>query len=349
MFSTSSLPMPVLQSIGVTSAISLPQAETTSAHQEIPDSDILSPTVPQQSDTPPRIHNRSDIVAVGSQYQGNVLASSEEFEQIANDDWEADLFRDESDEEDPSQGPRLSVTTPGPAHLQPEDPQDENHPDPFLWMPSFEGRSALQEPAHPVLAVYLLYMLVAWLHTQFHVPFRACNAILVVFSLALSSMGALLDPPIVTTLPSAMRCLDIEPNFQVLPVCPSCQEVYPSLIPKTSDCVRCGEALFQSDPTPSQQRRGFLTREIPIPRLQFLTKSISEQLIDMLGVPGLEDKMETVYEKISRHQPGEYRNIFDGKVCRELRSADGSLFFHPSEQEKAEGELQIGVTMGVDW
>jgi hypothetical protein len=53
--------------------------------------------------------------------------------------------------------------------------------------------------------------------------------------------------------------------------------------------------------------------------------------------------------KIKTFVPGKYTNIFDGQVCQELLSEDGSLFFSPSDKKIAAGELCIGVLLGIDW
>ncbi|THU85280.1 hypothetical protein K435DRAFT_806048, partial [Dendrothele bispora CBS 962.96] len=301
--------------------------------------------------------NPEDVIRAveeaGSEYAEALIRSGIEFDEVADDDWENEL---EEEYGDAGSGVPVEMPVDRPAEIggdtrplpEIEDPKEENDPDPFLYeLPEVSGRGP--EPIISNLAVYLLYMLVAWLHTQFHLPFRACKAVLVVVRLALSSVGAVLDEPVVTTLPSVMQHLGIESDFRILPVCPRCQEVYPASTEKSALCLSCNEPLFKTEPTPGQQRRGIPTREDPKPCLQFPVKSISEQLASMLSVPGVEDEMDKVFETFANHQPGQYRTIFDGKVCRELRSADGSLFFSPSQREREDGEMRIGLTMGVDW
>ncbi|KIJ08096.1 hypothetical protein PAXINDRAFT_18738 [Paxillus involutus ATCC 200175] len=49
---------------------------------------------------------------------------------------------------------------------------------------------------------------------------------------------------------------------------------------------------------------------------------------------------------------GEYTDIFDGSMCRtQLKGPDGELFFsnRPHEKSGPDGELRIGVNLGVDW
>ncbi|KAE9386142.1 hypothetical protein BT96DRAFT_960642 [Gymnopus androsaceus JB14] len=192
-------------------------------------------------------------------------------------------------------------------------------------------------------------MTVVWLHAQFHLPFRACNALLVIFSIVLQAVGTVIEPPIYRTLPAVFETLNTEPSFQVLPVCPSCQEVYPATTTSVFLCTHCSHPLFQTAPTNAQDRRGHNTRDKPKPFLQFPTKSLEEQLGAMLMVPGMEDKMARALEHMDQHEPGKYRNIFDGKICQNLKAADSSQFFRPSAEAIEAGELRIGVMLGVDW
>jgi hypothetical protein len=76
---------------------------------------------------------------------------------------------------------------------------------------------------------------------------------------------------------------------------------------------------------------------------------LAEQLATLLSVEGVEDEIERSLAKAKGRIPGVWKNIFDGKICQELPTAEGSRFFFPSDEEVAAGELRIGVTMGVDW
>jgi hypothetical protein len=69
----------------------------------------------------------------------------------------------------------------------------------------------------------------------------------------------------------------------------------------------------------------------------------------MLANPAIEEEMEKSMDRMASSEDGVYKNIFDGKVCKELPCKDGSLFFSPSDEVRQSGELRIGVTLGVDW
>ena len=69
----------------------------------------------------------------------------------------------------------------------------------------------------------------------------------------------------------------------------------------------------------------------------------------MLANPAIEEEVEKSMDRMASSEEGVYKNIFDGKVCKELPCKDGSLFFSPSDEVQESGELHIGVTLGVDW
>ncbi|KII93303.1 hypothetical protein PLICRDRAFT_100818 [Plicaturopsis crispa FD-325 SS-3] len=227
------------------------------------------------------------------------------------------------------------------------DGEDTDAPDPFAYAPEPTRPPPAAADVHPNRAVYMIYILVFWLHTVFHLPFRACNAILIAMDCIFLSAGLKFEPAIITTLPSVISRLNAEPHFKICPVCPSCSEVYPSTVDRATSCTKCQHPLFPSTPTPSQQRHGHAARENPKPYIQFPMKSLGEQMATMLAVPGIEDEVDSYRQQ--RRVDGKYNNIFDGRVCKELRGVDGKSFFFGDESDMEEGELRIGVLMGVDW
>jgi hypothetical protein len=119
----------------------------------------------------------------------------------------------------------LRITVP----LAPDTFLQEARSDSFQYPPVDRHQTSLPtaRDIHENKIVYMIYLLVFWLHAQCHLPFRACNAILVCLALIFKSAGIVLDPPIHSTLPSVMTALHADPIFQVCPVCPTCQKVYP--------------------------------------------------------------------------------------------------------------------------
>ncbi|KAJ7814371.1 hypothetical protein B0H13DRAFT_1924870 [Mycena leptocephala] len=265
---TPSIPPSVLVPPTFASFISPPETAATAAyHAPPPDDSLLFTTISE---------------AAGLSHLQRVEASGEIFTPISVDDWELLNGSHLPDEE----------STDGPAP-----PADENDPDPFYITPKAAQHLPTAREVHPNPAVYIIYVVVLWLHSQFHLPFRACNALLAVLALAFKAAGAPINP----------LCV---PPFQ------------------------------PSSPTSELN---------PISRSYryFLTKSLAEQLATLLSVEGVEAEIEKSIGKAKARVPGVWKNIFDGKVCQELPTADGSWFFFPTEEEVASGELRIGVTMGL--
>ncbi|KZP30608.1 hypothetical protein FIBSPDRAFT_945947 [Athelia psychrophila] len=254
----------------------------------------------------------------------------------ANDDWEnswdasdgAESAGEEAGSNEEEGPQRLDGTggAPIPPALHgefriPKHKRDENDPNPFS-MASRPHMPVLQEDVHPDGGVYMLYTLVAWLHSQFHVLFRACNAILVVVALIIQSFGITTSTPVLTTLPSVMGRLGVEPTIWILPVCPHCLEVYPES-PKTGGkCTGCNTNIFKTGRTRGGKERA---AQEPIPELKFPCKSLASQLAEIVALPGMEDKLDQW-----RHQSrksGKYTDFFDGGIARDLKGPDGKQFF----------------------
>lgn len=223
--------------------------------------------------------------------------------------------------------------------------QDENNPDPF-YVPysSISGPSLQQSTSSPV---FMLYLLVSWLHTHFHLPFLACNTVLVVVLNILRTAGHNFAgiPPPYTTLPSVVSHLGVEPEFQALPVCSNCLEVFPATTKPGMLCHHCALPLFKS--IPRHNRRTAEDTESHRPFLQFPYKSIESQLRDILAVPGMVNVLEQW--RVKGRMPGRYTDNFDGAICKELPGADGRPFFENPRPQGLPPELRLGVTLGADW
>ena len=82
-----------------------------------------------------------------------------------------------------------------------------------------------------------------------------------------------------------------------------------------------------------------------MPRLRFPYKPLEEQLAEVL--PQLEDSLDSWRTK--PRKPGEYTDHFDGNICQTLSGHDGLPFFRPELKEMPDGEIRLGITLGVDW
>ena len=236
-----------------------------------------------------------------------------------------------------------------PGDSEDEEPQcpphvhDENNPDPFAPAESgLMGPDVFNFKSQPV-HLQAIYAVVTWLRLQFHLPRIACHALLAILGCILFFLNPNFETPLVT-LTSANRVLSLDIPIHTLPVCPGCREVYPTSDDTPDQCTTCGSPLWKSKLT----SRG-KTRKERIPLLRYPYLSISEQLPSILMMDGVEDLMDQWRTKTRNH--GVYSDIFDGKICKNLRAHDKTLFFSNqiTERKGPNGELRLGVTLGADW
>ena len=188
--------------------------------------------------------------------------------------------------------------------------------------------------------------MVSWLHLQFSLSRITCNAVLAILVYLLALLNPNIPHPFVT-LQSATHSLGVDAHIELLPVCPTCQDVFPSAISKhvQEACPACNVPLFLSDHT---KRGNQHAKKVPVIKYPYLL--LSDQIESILKVPGVEALLDEWCIKPRRL--GEYTNIFNGDMCHNiLKAPDGSLFFSnlPHERAGPKGELWIGVNLGVDW
>jgi hypothetical protein len=159
---------------------------------------------------------------------------------------------------------------------------EENIPDPFTPIIN-DAPLGSYSGSHSHVAVRILYLMAAWLHSYHHVSFRVIGAILAVVRLILLAAQITLDDSFIhaMTLSTVHSHMSLEPAFQILPVCPDCHEVYPALSSVPGQCRKCEEnnktvLLFIESST----KTGGKARQ---PRLQFAFKSLSEQLRELVS------------------------------------------------------------------
>lgn len=239
--------------------------------------------------------------------------------------------------DDPSQVPLSFCTS-----IQP----DENLSDPFHEHTTYAA-PPLIESAHEYRAVQIIYLLVMWLHSQFHVPIRALAAILGVFRLVVISLGLDVQEGMATTYKTVQSHMKLEPKFSVLPVCVKCLEPHPADYQQPT-CQKCGFPLFLAN-AKSKKKGKRTSKKASRPKLQFPYKSISDQLPKLLSLHGLEDILDSW--RTRTREPGVMNDIFDGNIAKNVLGPDGRPFFRHNESGKTgpDGELRIGLTLGVDW
>jgi hypothetical protein len=187
-----------------------------------------------------------------------------------------------------------------------------------------------------------IYCVVSWLHTQFHLPRSACDALLTIWLIFLTFIAPTLEPPMVTlkAVNSALGLSDVP--IHVLAVCPGCREVFPGSSHTATQCSQCESDIFGEVPTAGRRKS-----RIPLIRYPYL--SISEQLASILALPGVEDIMDD-WRTVER-KPGLYQDVFDGRIAKEMKGPDEKHFFSnkKGEEKGPNGELRLGLTWGVDW
>jgi hypothetical protein len=229
----------------------------------------------------------------------------------------------------------------------------ENSLDPFRVSSTIDNVNSTKANTMST-PLYILYMLVAWLHAQYHLAFKACNVVLVVIAhIIAADRGACpcgheqphasYEAPYLS-LTSVIAHLGIEPIIQVLPVCPSCSEPHPSGQLPDALCTRCLAPLFKHSKGLNQRQRH--AEDITQPCLQYPHMNIEDQLRSILDIPGMEDEMER-WRYTSRTR-GKYKDMFDGRIPREIKGHDGRPFFeNPAPGDVT--ELRIGLVLGFDW
>ena len=199
---------------------------------------------------------------------------------------------------------------------------------------------------HESSCVCILYLLVAWLHSQFHVPMRALSAILSVVRLMLLAAGLDAITGIAATYKTVQSHMGIEPSFDILPVCVKCLEPHPADY-KAKVCCKCALPLFLPTIDAPQSKKKKKRKKLR-PNLQMPYKSISEQLPNLLSLPGIEAELDR-WRK-ARRQPSVLNDISDGNVWKNVLGHDNLPFFRDDPGGgRGHGELRIGVTLGCDW
>lgn len=278
-------------------------------------------------------------------------AAADHMDILADDDWEdvddedVDALEDSPEDDDLDYGdvaPESSLASPDSPLILPAEDDDS---DPYHCEPPATSSLPMPSDVHPNGAVYLVYLMVVWLHTRFKVPFRACNVILVISAVIFSLSSVDLSPSMFSTLDSVLTTLAVEPQFCILPVCPQCKMPHPASTTPDSLCSKCSSQLFNTAPTVGQQRRGQAARTKAIPLLRFPYKPLEHQLIDL--IPEIEDQLDSW--RLKDRVDGEYADQFDGQICKELPGHDGLPFFRPDLKQMPDGEIRLGITLGVDW
>jgi len=284
------------------------------------DPDISSTSQPSFLDLGPGLDEGSTTRLAEEGGRSDLSQGRENLDDLLEDLQADDIIKDE---EDPH---TLS-------HLFHSDHAEDN-PDPFVIDHHIrQSTPDLQElPDH----VVIIYAMVSWLHLQFSLSRIACNAVLAILVYLLALLNPNIPHPFVT-LQSATRSLGVDAHIELLAVCPTCRDVFPSALSKHAQeaCPACNVPLFLSDHTKRGNQRA---KKVPVIKYPYL--SLSDQIESILKVPGVEALLDEW--RIKPRRLGEYTDIFNGDMCRNiLKAPDGLLFFSnlPHERAGPKGEL----------
>ncbi|TDL13710.1 hypothetical protein BD410DRAFT_734965 [Rickenella mellea] len=225
-------------------------------------------------------------------------------------------------------------------------PADVNLPPPED-IPLAEPRRDAQEiydTSHDIWFIRILLTLVAFLHTKYHVSFRACDILLSCLNIIFLSLK-LIDEntQIPRNLGTVMKKLDLEDRFTNYPICHICHRIFKPNIPVNSVCPDCDTALFKATSPTIFQRVTGKAPPPPPPVSAAPIQVLSSLLVDFLAQPGIEAAAEKW--KARTHEPGKYKDIMDGNIWKSSACADGTPFFDGSDES---GELRLGVTLSLD-
>ena len=190
----------------------------------------------------------------------------------------------------------------------------------------------------------------AFLNLRFHLSHRGCNLFLSFCKVLLTYCDVLQreDKPELT-LKTTFRTLGLQDRFEVRPMCQKCKRTYPVDSDPDTRCLDCDEPLFKTKERLAQNFDGSVQSEedqTAVPVLKFPYRSLTSQLEELLGRPGMEDALD--HWRYVRRRPGRLGDIMDGMVWKTLKGSDGRLFFDNSPSRDSPDELRVGITLGFD-
>ncbi|KAK7048753.1 hypothetical protein R3P38DRAFT_2389630, partial [Favolaschia claudopus] len=197
-------------------------------------------------------------------------------------------------------------------------------------------------------------LLVAFLHTRYHVSFRACALILLVLRLLFAAipgniLGADSFPRQLSTV---FLDLGLRDRFKVHPICSMCHRIFDAANDSTSLCPDCGNEIYRPL-TQSLFRRLFgnnteeddesiqsIRQPLVVAPIQLLSNGL-QHLFSRPGVVAAVNSWKT-----RERNTDELRCIQDGAVWNTIKGHDDTLFFFGGDSDK---ELRIGVSFNFDW
>ena len=224
----------------------------------------------------------------------------------------------------------------------------ENVINPFKTVPpSTASNSDIDTITHLVCFVVIALHFLAGLARSW------CEFLLKAFIFLVEALGR---PDIAAQIPSRLPMVlsyARVPSYHVtvLPVCPTCGDVFPVGYGAPIDCPRCSIPLFKEHIHPSNPSIPNPTCRVLVPRIRLPFLAISAQLERVFSLPGIEDEVD--WWRTLNRQEGVYQDISDGKIWGEILDTEGKKFFRSVTLNGRKcapyGELRIGVALAMDW
>lgn len=254
----------------------------------------------------------------------------------------------------PAAGTRASVAEQQLASPPPHPPCDPI-PTPSVYAdvarlpqnPPREEPLAIYNHMHKDWAVRAVMKMVAFLHTKFQVPFRACAIILFTLRIIFRAKKVLAPTDtMATTLTTVLKAMTLQDRFHVLPVCTTCLRLFDPSIPKDTVCPVCNKRLYPRISRTLLDRIRSLGKPTPEPAPALVAPAtpVSDLIRDFMSIPGMEEEV-TAWQTKAPSPPGEYHSIMDGAVWHEMVCDDGTHFFMRGDT----GEIRIGLVASLDW
>lgn len=115
----------------------------------------------------------------------------------------------------------------------------------------------------------------------------------------------------------------------------------------TACCSLCSHPLFRLEPNIQEAHRKRGKAKHRAAYLCTPAKSITEQLAMLLSQPGVEQALKLWCHR--SQVSGWLTDFFDGAISKTLLGPDGLPFFQCDIPVDNEGELRIGLALGIDW
>jgi hypothetical protein len=213
--------------------------------------------------------------------------------------------------------------------------------------PSLQLPSQRLQNAHDHPCIQLLLAVLAYVNVRYGVSHRACDFLLrclrIIFVMA-GIITATSDFPI--KLQTVQQRLQLTDRFKNLLTCPECKRIHPdgSTYESQCACSACGAPLWDVPMIPRYTTMLGRRPPPPIPKLTTPYRPLKDALCDMFtSCPELIDLCMNWQDVPS--QDGVYARVMDGRIWREIRRVDGSLFFDRNKRDS----LRVGIFMNMDW